>query len=73
VEVISFGRSSSTKLRESCEDFIDMCDAPEKYLMGYRVRRAPSKKTKGSTNKKSSAQEFSNEELGIFTGEDIQG
>lgn len=36
VEVISFGRSSSTKLREACEDFIDMCEAPEKYLIGHR-------------------------------------
>src|SRR6185503_8670622 len=38
VEVISFGRSSSTKLREACEDFIDMCDHPEKFLIGYRSR-----------------------------------
>lgn len=38
VEVISFGRSSSTKLREACEDFIDMCDNPEEYLIGYGKR-----------------------------------
>ena len=46
VEVISFGRSSSTKLRESCEDFIDMCDNPEDFLMGYRKRSIPQKKGK---------------------------
>ena len=74
VEVISFGRSSSTKLREACEDFIDMCDAPEKYLMGYRVQRSPAKKTRPHTAKKSVRspstvrKEFSDDELGIFSG-----
>ncbi len=71
VEVISFGRSSSTKLREACEDFIDMCDHPEKYLMGYRVRRGPvsTKKTKPQA-KKTVRKEFSDDELGIFSGEE---
>lgn len=36
VEVISFGKSSSAKLREVCDDFIDMCDDPKKYLIGNR-------------------------------------
>lgn len=40
VEVISFGKSSSGKLRESAEDFIDMSDDPSKYLIGWRLRRA---------------------------------
>lgn len=72
VEVISFGRSSSTKLREACEDFIDMCDHPEKYLMGYRVRRAQgsvsAKKTRPHA-KKTVRKEFSDEDLGIFGGD----
>lgn len=38
VEVISFGRSTSSKLRAVCEDFIDMCDKPEKFLIGFRPR-----------------------------------
>ena len=38
VEVISFGKSSSSKLREAADDFIDMCDNPRRYLMGYRGR-----------------------------------
>jgi uncharacterized LabA/DUF88 family protein len=38
VEVISFGKSSSGKLREASDDFIDMCDNPKRYLMGYRGR-----------------------------------
>ncbi len=70
VEVISFGRSSSSKLREACEDFIDMCDHPEKYLMGYRVRRPQvSKRTKPHATKKEVRKEFSDEDLGIFGGD----
>lgn len=74
VEVISFGRSSSTKLREACEDFIDMCDHPEKYLMGYRVRRgggaSTSKKTRPQS-KKTAQKEFSDEDFGIFSGDAV--
>lgn len=78
VEVISFGRSSSTKLREACEDFIDMCDHPEKYLMGYRVQRPASKKARPHAPKKvaratvTARKEYSDDELGIFSGEDEQ-
>lgn len=36
VEVISFGRSSSSKLRECVDDFIDMDEDPKRYLIGYR-------------------------------------
>ena len=36
VEVISFGRSSSNKLREVVDDFIDMDEDPKKYLIGNR-------------------------------------
>ncbi|MCF7844077.1 NYN domain-containing protein [Candidatus Gracilibacteria bacterium] len=68
VEVISFGRSSSTKLREACEDFIDMCDHPEKFILGYRTKR-PAKKTKAHS-KKENVQEFSDEDFGIYGGED---
>ncbi len=69
VEVISFGRSSSTKLREACEDFIDMCDHPEKFLMGYRAHRSVQKKGRGVA-KKSSVKEYSDEDLGISPGSD---
>ncbi len=34
VEVISFGKSTSSKLKEAADDFIDMCDNPKKYLIG---------------------------------------
>jgi uncharacterized LabA/DUF88 family protein len=36
VEVISFGRSSSSRLREVVDDFIDMDENPREFLMGYR-------------------------------------
>lgn len=36
VEVITFGRSASGRLREAVDDFIDMCDDPRKYLLGFR-------------------------------------
>lgn len=39
VEVVSFGKSTSSRLREVCEDFVDMCDAPEKFLIDHRGAR----------------------------------
>jgi len=38
VEVISFGKSSSAKLKEAAHAFTDMCDDPRKFLIGYRGR-----------------------------------
>jgi uncharacterized LabA/DUF88 family protein len=36
VEVVAFGKSSSGQLREAADEFIDMCDDPRSYLIGYR-------------------------------------
>ncbi|MCC7500732.1 NYN domain-containing protein [Candidatus Nomurabacteria bacterium] len=36
VEVIAFGKSSSGQLREAVDDFIDICEDPKNYLIGYR-------------------------------------
>jgi uncharacterized LabA/DUF88 family protein len=74
VEVVSFGRSSATKLREACEDFVDMCEQPEKYLIGYRIRRTPRKykptdRRKVAEKTDATVQSFSDEDLGIFGGE----
>lgn len=33
VEVISFGKSTSGKLREAADDFLDLCENPTRYLM----------------------------------------
>ena len=47
VEVVSFGRSSSSKLMEIADDFMNLDDDPKKYLIGYRApRKAPRKVTK---------------------------
>lgn len=32
-EVIAFGKSASSRLREACDDFIDMSDQPKKFLL----------------------------------------
>jgi len=49
VEVVSFGRSSSNKLIEAAEDFIDLDKAPNKYLIGYRDRRMPRRTSRPET------------------------
>jgi uncharacterized protein (TIGR00288 family) len=36
VEVVSFGKSTSIKLRETADDFVDLCENPRKYLIGGR-------------------------------------
>ena len=36
VEVIAFGKSASGQLREAADDFIDICDDPKAYLIGYK-------------------------------------
>lgn len=39
VEVITFGRSASGRLREVVDDFIDMDEDPSKFLIGSRVNK----------------------------------
>src|SRR5580704_6750557 len=39
VEVVSFGRSTSQKLREAADDFLDLDEDPKRYLMNYRPVR----------------------------------
>ncbi|MFH0845967.1 MAG: NYN domain-containing protein [Patescibacteria group bacterium] len=41
VEVVSFGRSSSSKLKEQADDFLDLDENHSKYLIG---RRKPARK-----------------------------
>lgn len=36
VEVIAFGKSAAGVLREAADDFIDLCDDPRNFLIGYR-------------------------------------
>lgn len=37
VEVITFGRSASSRLREVVDDFIDMDENPSEFLIGYKT------------------------------------
>ncbi len=48
VEVISFGRSSSQRLRDSVDDFIDMDEKPKDFLIGFRGN-TKTRRTKEST------------------------
>ena len=36
VEVVSFGRSTSAKLKEATDDFLDLDEDPRRYLINYR-------------------------------------
>ncbi len=44
VEVVSFGRSTSSKLKESTEAFLDLDDDPKKYLLISKLTRKPAKR-----------------------------
>ena len=41
VEIITFGRSASGRLREVADDFIDMGEDSRKYLLGFRGGNTP--------------------------------
>lgn len=45
VEVMSFGKSSSGKLIEAADDFIDLDENPHKYLLGYRNNKKKTRKS----------------------------
>jgi uncharacterized LabA/DUF88 family protein len=44
VEVVAFGKSASQRLRETADDFIDLCEKPERYLIGHTNSRSSAKK-----------------------------
>ncbi len=44
VEVITFGRSASSKLREIVDDFIDLDEHPHEFLIGYKMGRRQNNK-----------------------------
>ena len=55
VEVIAFGKSASGKLKETCDDFVDLSDDPKRFIMGYNARRmsrGPYRGGAGTTNGK---------------------
>lgn len=44
VEVIAFGKSTSGKLKEIADDFIDLCNNPRKYLLNGGNGNRPAKR-----------------------------
>ncbi len=48
VEVVSFGRSTSGKLREATEHFLDLDEDPRRYLLNYRSTASASSGRAGS-------------------------
>lgn len=52
VEAITFGRSASGKLKEVVDDFIDMDEDPQTFLIGRRQTKARQKPATGKTKVK---------------------
>lgn len=51
VEVVAFGKSSSAKLIEACDDFLDLDENARKYLLGQPQRkRAPRSQSSQTEN-----------------------
>jgi uncharacterized LabA/DUF88 family protein len=48
VEVVSFGRSTSAKLKEATDDFLDLDEDPRRYLLNYRPMRRSSRNGRGA-------------------------
>ena len=47
VEVVAFGKSSSARLIEATDDFLDLDLNPKKYLLGYGEKKQPRRKPPG--------------------------
>ena len=45
VEVVAFGRSASSKLKDTCDEFIDLDKDTKRFLIKMGPRRPPKKKT----------------------------
>ena len=56
VEVITFGRSASGKLREVVDDFIDMDENPNEFLIGYKGSGKHKKNNPSTTLRKQISQ-----------------
>lgn len=67
VEAITFGRSASSGLRNAVDDFIDMDEDPNQFLIGYRKRGGAKKNTKG---KSTAPQSKSNQNVKKVVGTD---
>lgn len=59
VEVVSFGRSTSGKLREATDHFLDLDEDPKRYLINYRSTRLSPRSRQAARNVEVSAPEDS--------------
>ncbi|MDR3570705.1 MAG: NYN domain-containing protein [Candidatus Pacebacteria bacterium] len=68
VEVVSFGRSTSLKLKEAADDFLDLDQDPKRYLMNYRAVRARNFRSKTDASDEIDDSRASLEEINRITG-----
>jgi uncharacterized LabA/DUF88 family protein len=71
VEVVSFGRSTSGRLKEHADHFLDLDEDPRRYILNYRPVRGGARHTKTTRDIEVSAPEDSiapEGEVGTITG-----
>ncbi|HEY4517258.1 MAG TPA: NYN domain-containing protein [Candidatus Paceibacterota bacterium] len=62
VEVVSFGRSTSLKLKEACDDFLDLDEDPKRYLINFRG--SPMRRGAGSRQAAANSRQAPDETMG---------
>ena len=66
VEVVSFGKSTSSKLIESADDFLDLSDRPDRYVIGYRgATLTTNRRTPGPTIRRNARPNSPNENKAV--------
>jgi uncharacterized LabA/DUF88 family protein len=66
VEVVSFGRSTSLKLKEAADDFLDLDEDPKRYLINFRG--APMRRSSRRTSDETMGAPSDPAEIGRITG-----
>jgi uncharacterized LabA/DUF88 family protein len=68
VEVVSFGRSTSLKLKEATDDFLDLDLDPKRYLMNYRAVRGRNFRPRSDQSDDADDSKASLEDVNRITG-----
>jgi hypothetical protein len=68
VEVVSFGRSTSLKLKEATDDFLDLDLDPKRYLMNYRAVRGRNFRSRPGQENDADDSKASLEDVNRITG-----
>lgn len=72
VEVMSFGKSTSGKLKEEADAFVDMCEDPRAFLIGYRGNGGWKHHGNGNGNTHNAPQvHIGNDEEDMSGGEEV--